>query len=175
MFASVNRSVVPRQKSGHWAGAFRLPRLTLRLIIDAVRRWGQRRLGRPVKPTIARGWVVGRGQSAGAQSTHAAPTPGSGARGVGVAANGAQRSMGSVAPKPYLSIAELAQVTPWTNQAIRTMISRGIFRRGVHYFAVRRRPVFKWSAIVAFIEGREVESANSIPMNRGGLLGADET
>jgi len=61
--------------------------------------------------------------------------------------------------KPYLSIAELAQLTPWTDQAIRTMISRGIFREGVHYFYVGRRPVFKWTAIVGFIErGKQPEA-----------------
>lgn len=54
--------------------------------------------------------------------------------------------------KPYLSIAELAQLTPWTDQAIRTMISRGVFREGEHYFHVGRRPVFKWVAVVGFIE-----------------------
>jgi hypothetical protein len=54
--------------------------------------------------------------------------------------------------KPYLSISELAKLTPWTDQAIRTMISRGIFREREHYFYVGRRPVFNWSAVVGFIE-----------------------
>ena len=66
--------------------------------------------------------------------------------------------------KPYLSIAELAALTPWTEQAIRTMISRGILREGEHYFHVRRRPVFKWSAIVAFIE--QGESRERVPHYR---------
>lgn len=51
-----------------------------------------------------------------------------------------------------MSVAELAALTPWTPQAIRLMVSRGILREGVHYFHVGRRPVFKWAAIVAFIE-----------------------
>jgi hypothetical protein len=51
--------------------------------------------------------------------------------------------------KPYLSI---AQLTPWTDQAIRMMISRGVFQEGQHFFYVGRRPVFKWAAIVGFIE-----------------------
>ena len=54
--------------------------------------------------------------------------------------------------KPYLSVAELAELTPWTNQAIRTMVSRGVFREVEHYSYVGRRPVFKWAAIVAFVE-----------------------
>jgi hypothetical protein len=57
--------------------------------------------------------------------------------------------------KPYLSIAELAQLTPWTDQAIRTMLSKGKLQEGVHFFYVGRRPVFKWEAIVAFIERTE--------------------
>ncbi|HVN63116.1 MAG TPA: hypothetical protein VMT58_00655 [Candidatus Binataceae bacterium] len=32
------------------------------------------------------------------------------------------------------------------------MVSRGVLREGEHYFHVGRRPVFKWAAIVAFIE-----------------------
>ena len=54
--------------------------------------------------------------------------------------------------KPYLSISELAPLTPWTDQAIRTMVSRGVLREGEHFFHVGRRPVFKWAAIVDFIE-----------------------
>jgi hypothetical protein len=54
--------------------------------------------------------------------------------------------------KPYLSINELARLTPWTDQAIRTMMSKGILRERAHFFYVGRRPVFKWTAIVAFIE-----------------------
>jgi hypothetical protein len=56
--------------------------------------------------------------------------------------------------KPYLSISELATLTPWTDQAIRTMISRGTLKAGQHFFYVGRRPVFKWAAVVAFIERR---------------------
>lgn len=54
--------------------------------------------------------------------------------------------------KPYLSISELATLTPWTDQAIRTMVSRGVLREGEHFFHVGRRPVFKWAAIVDLIE-----------------------
>ena len=57
--------------------------------------------------------------------------------------------------KPYLSIAELAQLTPWTDQAIRTMLSKGKLQEGLHFFYVGRRPIFKWAAIVAFIERTE--------------------
>lgn len=66
--------------------------------------------------------------------------------------------------KPYLSIAELAQLTPWTDQAIRTMLSKGILREGVQFFYVGRRPIFKWAAIVAFIESSQ--TTNPVPHYR---------
>jgi hypothetical protein len=72
-------------------------------------------------------------------------------------------------PKPYLSIRELSAVTPWTEQAIRTMMARGSFREGVHFFHVGRRPVFKWAAVVRFIE--EQENFPLIPLRRGGFMG----
>lgn len=56
--------------------------------------------------------------------------------------------------KPYVSIAELATLTPWTEQAIRTMMSRGVLREGEHFFHVGRRPVIKWAAIVDFVQRR---------------------
>ena len=46
-------------------------------------------------------------------------------------------------PKPYVSTRELSALTPWTEQAIRTMISKGILRESEHFFHVGRRPVFK--------------------------------
>jgi len=51
------------------------------------------------------------------------------------------------------------------------MIAKGIFREGVHFFHVRRRPVFKWEAVIAFIEGREREDELEVPLRRGGFLG----
>ena len=74
-------------------------------------------------------------------------------------------------PKPYLSIRELSELTPWTDQAIRTMMAKGIFREGTHFFHVRRRPVFKWDAVIAFIERQESENEPEIPLRRGGFLG----
>jgi hypothetical protein len=68
--------------------------------------------------------------------------------------------------KPYVSIAELAQLTPWTDQAIRTMMSKGILRPGRHFFYVGRRAIFKWSAIVAFIEQSEELEGDRVPHYR---------
>jgi hypothetical protein len=68
--------------------------------------------------------------------------------------------------KPYLSIHDLPLLTPWTTQAIRSMIKRGVFVENAHFFRVGRRIVFKWTAIVDFIE-RGVQAPRSlIPLQR---------
>lgn len=60
----------------------------------------------------------------------------------------------AAAPRPYMSAQQLAAVTPWTVEAIRKMIGRGVLKRNVHYFQPigRRALVFKWSAIRTLIE-----------------------
>ena len=73
-------------------------------------------------------------------------------------------------PKPYVSIRELSALTPWTEQAIRTMMAKRIMREGEHFFHVGRRPVFKWEAIVGFIEHRDAPHHAAIPLQRGGFL-----
>jgi len=73
-------------------------------------------------------------------------------------------------PKPYVSIRELSSLTPWTEQAIRTMMAKSILQEGEHFFHVGRRPVFKWEAIVQFIEHRHSQFESGIPLHRGGFL-----
>jgi hypothetical protein len=80
----------------------------------------------------------------------------------------------SSSPKPYLSIRELARLTPWTEQAIRTMMAKGIFRDGEHFFHVGRKPIFKWTAVVLFIEQREECPEPPIPLRRGGFVGGSQ-
>jgi hypothetical protein len=65
--------------------------------------------------------------------------------------------------KPYVSAQELADLTPWTENAIKNMIRRGVLREREHYFHVGRRLVFRWDAIVALIErsGRTIGEAAS--------------
>jgi hypothetical protein len=65
----------------------------------------------------------------------------------------------TIRPKPYLSIRELSVLTPWTKQAIRTMMAKGVLREGEHFFHVGRRTILKWDAIVDFIERGEREEA----------------
>jgi hypothetical protein len=69
-------------------------------------------------------------------------------------------------PKPYVSIRELSTLTPWTEQAIRTMMVKGILRECEHYFHVGRRPIFKWEAIVGFIEADKRTRSEKIPHYR---------
>jgi hypothetical protein len=56
----------------------------------------------------------------------------------------------------YLSIRSLARRIPYDEQTIRNFISQGVFRRDVHYVKLqgKGRPVFKWSAVRAWLEGR---------------------
>jgi hypothetical protein len=78
------------------------------------------------------------------------------------------------APREYMSAAELAARTPWSVEAIRRMVSRGILKRGIHFFqplGPRSQLLFKWSAIVALIEDRtevEVAAASRPRPRRGG-------
>lgn len=77
--------------------------------------------------------------------------------------------------KPYLSVAELAKLTPWSEQAIRSMIARGTFRRGVHYFQPggrRGQLVFRWDAVVRYIEGEP--GHERIPLADGTVIDLEE-
>jgi len=68
--------------------------------------------------------------------------------------------------RPYLSAEQLSELTPWTLDAQQKLIRRGVLKLGVHYFQPqgrRGRLVFKWSAIVALIEGHSVHS-EAVPM-----------
>jgi hypothetical protein len=63
--------------------------------------------------------------------------------------------------REYLSAAQLAEVTPWTVDAIEKMIRRGILKENRHYFRPfghRTQRIFKWHAIVTLIEGDHTKS-----------------
>jgi len=78
--------------------------------------------------------------------------------------------------RPYLSVEQLAAVTPWSVNAIRKMLARGVMQLGVHYFRPlgrRRELVFKWDAIVELIEGGPIRcSAATMVENGEGSLPA---
>lgn len=68
----------------------------------------------------------------------------------------------TLAVKPYLYIEELAALTPWTEDAIRTKVRRDELQRGMHYFQDQRggRLIFKWAAIVELIERGRAKGAD---------------
>ena len=76
-----------------------------------------------------------------------------------------------VRPKPYVSIRELTALTPWTEQAVRTMMAKGVLKEGEHFFHVGRRTVLKWDSIVGFIEHGEDDETQRVPLKRGGFVG----
>ena len=58
-------------------------------------------------------------------------------------------------PEEYLSIADLSQRIPYAAQTIRNLMSRGVFKRDLHYVKPRGRVMFKWSAVQAWIERQD--------------------
>jgi hypothetical protein len=79
-------------------------------------------------------------------------------------------------PRPYLNAVQLAEVTPWSVDAIEKMVRRGTLRQGVHCFQPLGRgtqKVFKWTAIVSLIEAdtpvAEALPAEDVTGARGGL------
>jgi hypothetical protein len=86
---------------------------------------------------------------------------------------------GNRAVRPYLYIEQLVELTPWSAEAIRTMMRRRIFRLGVHYFkphGANSRPIFCWRAIEEYIEGGKAGSENeeTIPLANGNVVSLDE-
>jgi hypothetical protein len=70
-----------------------------------------------------------------------------------------------VAAPPYLSTDQLAQLTPWTIEAINTMRKRAVLKRGVHYFqpaGKHGQVIFKWAAVVELIEGSACSQRNVV-------------
>ncbi len=64
----------------------------------------------------------------------------------------------------YLTVAEVAELLRSTPKTVTNKMAAGIFRVGVHYFRARGfRPLFKRSAIVELIEGREAAGLNLDP------------
>jgi hypothetical protein len=73
-------------------------------------------------------------------------------------------------PRPYVSSAQLAQLTPWTPEAIDKLVARGQLVQGVHWFqpaGPRSTRVFKWDAICAYIEGRDTRDAKAAEPEEG--------
>jgi hypothetical protein len=68
----------------------------------------------------------------------------------------------------YLTIEELSARLKIKPKTIKNKMTAGIFRKGVHYFSpAGLGPRFKWSAVVAWIEGDDNQQQSGIPMSRG--------
>jgi hypothetical protein len=68
----------------------------------------------------------------------------------------------------YLTVEELSARLKLEPKTIRNKMASGIFRRGIHYFSPQGlRPRFKWSAVVAWIQGNNTQQESGIPMRRG--------
>ncbi len=85
----------------------------------------------------------------------------------------------AVVEREYLSIEQLAELTPWTPSAIRTMMTRGVFRLGVHFFkpfGTNSHPIFCWSAVERLIrEGTGAfQSGETITLAGGKVVDLDE-
>ncbi|MCK6553887.1 hypothetical protein L6Q96_04790 [Candidatus Binatia bacterium] len=81
--------------------------------------------------------------------------------------------------RQYLYIEQLAACTPWTPDAIRTMMARGAFKLGVHYFKPHGpggRPIFSWDAVVRYIHGDDERPAGDevIPLADGTVIDLNE-
>jgi len=66
---------------------------------------------------------------------------------------------------PYISTEQLAELTPWSVQAINTMRKRGIFKVGVHYFQPAGKGgqvIFKWAAVVELIESGALKDTDVV-------------
>ncbi len=86
---------------------------------------------------------------------------------------------GSPSPEEYLTIAEVAVRLKLAPKTVKNKMVAGIFQKGVHYFSPPGMgPRFKWSAIVAWLEGRQATAAlvdeARIPMARGYDLGLNK-
>lgn len=73
----------------------------------------------------------------------------------------------------YLTVDEVAARLKCNRKTILNRISAGIYREGVHYFRPEGTnksgkrwhcdPLFKWSAVVAWVEGRNPEASPERP------------
>jgi hypothetical protein len=59
-------------------------------------------------------------------------------------------------PEGYLTTAEVCRRLKWSARTIRDKIAAAVFREGVHFFQPPRcHRLWKWPAIVAWLEGKE--------------------
>jgi hypothetical protein len=74
-----------------------------------------------------------------------------------------ERSQNVEQRKDYLSIKELCKLIPYEEQTIRNLMTQGKLVQGTHYFKPNGRLIFKWTAIVNWIEGGESGEESAYP------------
>jgi hypothetical protein len=78
----------------------------------------------------------------------------------------------NVEPEGYLTTAEVMKRLKWSARTMRAKIADGVFREGQHFFqpaGCQRR--WKWSAVAAWLEGKErpvIDDQESIRLAHGG-------
>ena len=82
------------------------------------------------------------------------PVPNLPADDEGGRANLRSRQAPGMASEEYLSIADLSKRIPYAPQTIRNLMSAGVLKRNLHYVKPRGRVMFKWSAVLAWVEGQ---------------------
>ena len=60
--------------------------------------------------------------------------------------------------REYLSVRELAQRIPYREGTLRNLMSQGQLRLGVHYVKPGGRVMFKRTAVLAWLDGRDPEA-----------------
>lgn len=59
----------------------------------------------------------------------------------------------------YLTVSELSQRIKYTEQSIYNLICSGTFKEGEHFFKpTAKKVLFKWQAVINWIEGRDHET-----------------
>ncbi len=79
--------------------------------------------------------------------------------------------------RPYLSTGELTQLTPWSADAVEAKVRRGDLVLGVHFFQPNGRRgerVWKWSAVVAYIEDHRVVEASKQNSRSGRVIDVEK-
>jgi hypothetical protein len=55
----------------------------------------------------------------------------------------------------YISLRELTKRIPYCDGTIRNLMSSGVLKRGEHYVKPNGRVMFRWSAVQAWLDGRQ--------------------
>ena len=76
----------------------------------------------------------------------------------------------------YLTVREVSQRTKFAQQSLYNLIHKGAFIQGVHYYKPsRKKVVFLWSAVLAWMKGTEDANSTEVPLVPSPLVREAET